>query len=106
MQFIAQDEGHDDADEADNQTAEQGLPEAIHGEVDAEGLADAAGEHQHACVDKEGEQAQRKQDQRAGEEFEQGAHQGIEQTKDERQPKDARPFTDVVDARHDEHCQI
>jgi len=73
LQFITQDKGHHNTHKANDKTTKQRLPKVIDCESNAEGLGNGTGEHKHGSIDEKSEQAQCKQDQRAGEEFEQRA---------------------------------
>ena len=55
FQLVVEDDAHDDADDAHDEAAEQGRPEPVYGEADAERLPDGAGEQEHGGVDDEGE---------------------------------------------------
>ena len=91
LQFIAEDDTHHDADDADDQTAEHGGPETVYAETDAKALRDSASEQKHDRIDDDGEQAQREDDERAGEELQQWPHQRVQQADDERKPQDVCP---------------
>lgn len=106
FQLVVEDDAHDDADDAHDEAAEQGRPEPVYGEADAERLPDGAGEQEHGGVDDEGEQAEGEDDERAGEEFEQWAHQGVQEPDDECQPEDAGPAAEVLDAGDDPDCGV
>ena len=91
LQFIAEDDTHHDADNADDQTAEHGGPETVYAEANAKALRDPAGEQKHDRINDDGEQAQREDDERAGEELQQWPHQRVQQADDERKSQDVCP---------------
>ena len=55
FQLVAEDQAHDHADNTDDQTAKNRMPETIHTESEAERLSDPAGEQKHSRVDHDGE---------------------------------------------------
>ena len=66
LEFVLQDQAQDDTHHGDNQTTQEGGPEAVDGETNAKGLTHLPGKPEQEGVDQQREQAQGQEDKRAG----------------------------------------
>ena len=88
FQLIFQYQAQDDADNADDDTAEKGIPEDGWGDkqVNIEALPDDAGQPEEEGIDQQGEETQCQDNEGASQHFDERAYQRVDQAKDERQP--------------------
>jgi len=98
LEFVFQNQAYDHADDGHDQAAEESGPETVDREADAKGLANLAGQPEQEGVDQQREQAQGQEDERAGQQLEQRAQEGVDQPEDERQPDDGCKPTFKVDS--------
>jgi len=108
LQLVLEDRGHQDADQADNQPTEEGVPpdRVTDHQRNAKRLANHARKPEQEGVDHKREQSQRQDNECTGQEFKQWTQQCVDQTEDERQPQQRRQSALQVDAGYDQNRQV
>lgn len=91
MIVIVDEECQSPTDHADDERAHERRPKALDGETESELSREPAREGKQYGVDDEREQAERHDDERAGEDCQQWSDQRVHQTKDERDDDERDP---------------
>ncbi len=107
LEILSEDQAEDNAHQAGDHTTPESAPEIRHLEANAKICTDHTDKVEKQSVDQQGEKAQGKEDQGAGEEFQQWAQESVQQPKDQRQSEDSHPLSILsLDSRHYLDCNI
>src|SRR5450432_798768 len=99
--LVRQEHREQEAHDADDDRAPERGPEIGDVKVDAEFRGEPAGEQQHHRVQDEGEQPERHNQEREGQEGQNRAHEGVQQSEYERDAREADPIPLKGDPRNE-----